>query len=296
MAILCGTDFSTNAREAARAGAAMALRLEESICLMHVREPVTWREMLSEEKAALRKAVRRSLKAEAQQLRNLGVEVDEEIRVGLPDEELADRARSAEVRLVVVGALGRRSVSRWLLGSIAERTVQISSVPVLVVRVADGFAAWARGKRPLRIMVGMDRSAGSDTALHWTGALSRRGPCEIVVAHVYSPAQERRRLALPSTTEGDRPDPDVERALTAELTARAADSLSEASWRLELQAGSDRAACELVELARRENSDVLVVGTRQRSPLARLWHGAVTYGVLHAAPMSVACVPAPEGA
>lgn len=49
---------------------------------------------------------------------------------------------------------------------------------------------------------------------------------------------------------------------------------------------------QLIEIARTEHTDLLVVGTNQRHGLERFWLGSVSRGVLHHAPMSVACVPA----
>jgi nucleotide-binding universal stress UspA family protein len=55
-----------------------------------------------------------------------------------------------------------------------------------------------------------------------------------------------------------------------------------------------RASSHLVGMASDEAADLIVVGTHQRSGIAQLWHGSVSRGVLHEAPMSVACVPPPR--
>jgi nucleotide-binding universal stress UspA family protein len=54
--------------------------------------------------------------------------------VGTAAEALADLARWSEIEMVVVGHRGRGAVKRLLLGSVADRLVQISPKPVLVVR------------------------------------------------------------------------------------------------------------------------------------------------------------------
>jgi hypothetical protein len=51
--------------------------------------------------------------------------------------------------LLVVSSLGRRAPSRWVLGSVAGRTARHARVPVLVVRDAAPFVAWAADPRPL---------------------------------------------------------------------------------------------------------------------------------------------------
>lgn len=46
-------------------------------------------------------------------------------------------ARSWKAQLVVLGTHGRRGLTRWLLGSVAERTLRLTSVPLLLVPPAD---------------------------------------------------------------------------------------------------------------------------------------------------------------
>ena len=53
---------------------------------------------------------------------------------GAPAVTLAELARTGDVDMVVVGHRGRGGIARVLLGSVADRLVQISPKPVLVVR------------------------------------------------------------------------------------------------------------------------------------------------------------------
>jgi nucleotide-binding universal stress UspA family protein len=53
---------------------------------------------------------------------------------GNPANMLADYATQNEVDLIVVATHGRSGVSRWVMGSVAERIVRTSCVPVMMVR------------------------------------------------------------------------------------------------------------------------------------------------------------------
>ena len=53
---------------------------------------------------------------------------------GNPANMLADYATNNAVDLIVIASHGRSGVSRWVLGSVADRIVQNSCVPVMVVR------------------------------------------------------------------------------------------------------------------------------------------------------------------
>lgn len=64
---------------------------------------------------------------------DFAVEVEAVSPVGTPAETLAQLSEPAEVDMVVVGHRGRNLASRLLIGSVADRLVQISRKPVLVV-------------------------------------------------------------------------------------------------------------------------------------------------------------------
>ena len=69
-----------------------------------------------------------------------GVEAVTAIRAGVPDEEITDYATEADVDLVVMGTHGRSGLGRFLLGSVTERVVRGSRVPVLAVPPGEAEA------------------------------------------------------------------------------------------------------------------------------------------------------------
>lgn len=62
-----------------------------------------------------------------------GIPVVEHHAGGTPHEMIADYARDHDVDLIVMGSHGRAGVRRALLGSVTERTLRSTHVPVLVV-------------------------------------------------------------------------------------------------------------------------------------------------------------------
>ncbi|MDH3770977.1 MAG: universal stress protein [Nitrospirota bacterium] len=53
---------------------------------------------------------------------------------GLPASRILEAAESANASLIVMGSRGRTGLPHFLLGSKAERVVQLSSIPVVVVK------------------------------------------------------------------------------------------------------------------------------------------------------------------
>jgi len=66
------------------------------------------------------------------------VPVRTDIVQGSPAKRVVEFTTEAECDLVVMGTHGRSGVDRLLLGSVAERVVRSSPVPVLTVRVSEG--------------------------------------------------------------------------------------------------------------------------------------------------------------
>lgn len=66
------------------------------------------------------------------------VDVETHILEGSPSRVIVDEAASTGCDLVVMGTHGRGGIDRLLLGSVTERVVRSSPVPVLTVRVGDG--------------------------------------------------------------------------------------------------------------------------------------------------------------
>jgi nucleotide-binding universal stress UspA family protein len=66
-----------------------------------------------------------------------GLVAESEVRQGDPYSEIIDYADEVAADMIVMGTHGRRGLDRYLLGSVTEKVVRSSDVPVLTIRVAD---------------------------------------------------------------------------------------------------------------------------------------------------------------
>lgn len=74
------------------------------------------------------------LKRVVKQLQDAGADVQSEVILGKAAESLADYATKQGVDLIIMATHGRSGISRWYWGSVAERILRSSCVPVLMVR------------------------------------------------------------------------------------------------------------------------------------------------------------------
>ncbi len=58
------------------------------------------------------------------------------VKVGVPWEQILAAAAETKADVVVMGTHGRRGFAHAFVGSVAERVVQLSPVPVLTVRAS----------------------------------------------------------------------------------------------------------------------------------------------------------------
>lgn len=273
--IICGTDFSENARRAASAAATLAKLHGAPLRLVHA--SVIPRSTLTHAQ----------LRAEAQRLHDDGARLTAEVIEGEADKVLVQAARQHAARLLMVSASGLPVAARWLIGSAAERIAESSTVPTIVVRAAGPFESWAGGERPLRVFVGADFTASSDAALRWVRGLQQLGPIEVFAVY----AGKAVRAASPGGWRCLKQSPPSQRLLERTLREKITRMLGEKNVHIRVAAGSGRAETRLVEMAIGAQADLIVVGAHQRHGLRRLQHRSVSRGILQHAPINVACVP-----
>jgi nucleotide-binding universal stress UspA family protein len=96
--IICGTDFSEGARQAANVAAALATRLSAPLVLVHAAGLLN-QGSTSDAYDAVSASFRKRLHEEAEHLRGLGATVEETLLAGAPDEMLAQLAQQRQARL-----------------------------------------------------------------------------------------------------------------------------------------------------------------------------------------------------
>ena len=86
--------------------------------------------------------MRESLELEAKKAINFvedagraaGIEVEPVILEGHPADKILEFSEQESVDLIVMGTLGRTGLDRFLLGSVAEKVIRHSKIPVMVVK------------------------------------------------------------------------------------------------------------------------------------------------------------------
>jgi nucleotide-binding universal stress UspA family protein len=292
--ILIPTDGSDGAMAGARRGVNLAAAAGADVVTLSViddreTEPSlaldpdgrTEREELLEEQAS--HAVDR-VRTLAQ--RHLSGTVETAVEWGIPFDTIIDYAEQHDIDLIVMGTHGRSGLQRVLLGSVAEKVLRASSVPVLMVPPAADTADVGVGRYE-NVLVPTDGSEGAEVAVEWG----------ITLASIYD-AMVHTVYSIDVSRFGGNVDRiDIYGALE-QVGREAIESIREATRSAELSGtgtlGSGPATRVILAYADEHDVDLIVMGTHGRSGVERYLIGSVTEGVVRNASVPVCCVPMRE--
>src|SRR5690606_30613300 len=178
--ILLATDFSNLSRRVLLYGADVAKKTGASIILVHGINMPRWMEHPEApgEKAICEMAERRLEQCKARpELENLSVET--RVFTGPIEVGIQKIAREMNVDIILVAKHGRNVLERFFLGSVTEKILRTSNVPVLVLadRGTDSVD-WSR------IVCAVDSSAVTNRLLGYAARWSRTYGERLIVLHV----------------------------------------------------------------------------------------------------------------
>ncbi|MCK9405937.1 MAG: universal stress protein [Methanothrix soehngenii] len=144
--ILIATDSSKHSKKASEVGIEMAKLFGAKVTTLYVidvgKECASIGVLESNEGDDLISRIRSSLQSQGEEAtgrieemaKSAGLTVDRVIIEGRPAEDILKLAGERKTDLIVVGGIGVTGLEKFLLGSVAEKVVRNSKVPVLVVR------------------------------------------------------------------------------------------------------------------------------------------------------------------
>jgi nucleotide-binding universal stress UspA family protein len=214
------------------------------------------------------------------------------LREGRAYEEICGVARRLNADLIVIATHGYTGYKRTFLGSTAERVVQHSPCPVLVVRRhlrnwnGSNGQRTRSGFRLTRILVPIDFSDCSNAAFNYATGLARDFNAELRLVHVISPH---------SYPFGDQyASLDAARLMqeahdSADTQMRSMATRANLRYSVQVRRGSP--PTEICEAAN-EDVDLIVTSTHGRTGLGHVLIGSVAERVVRYARCPVLVIPA----
>ncbi len=135
--ILLTLDGSAFAEQALPHAIAQAERFGAELIILRVLEPLSDRfrpsPAVREAEETINTLAHEYLEGVATRVREHGIAVREVIITGRPHEEIVRFAETNQVDLIVMSTRGQSGLSRWLMGSVADRVMRVASAPMLLV-------------------------------------------------------------------------------------------------------------------------------------------------------------------
>jgi nucleotide-binding universal stress UspA family protein len=133
--ILVATDFSEHAAHAFDVAIGIARKLDARVTLMHAYylPPVAYDGGLTWPIEDLSSLAKKDFERVVSEAKQAFPQLESTFESGYPSETIIATAERVGADMIVIGTHGRRGLPRMLLGSVAEKVVRTSPLPVLTI-------------------------------------------------------------------------------------------------------------------------------------------------------------------
>ena len=285
--ILCPIDFSETSRHALEHAVAVAKWYDAQIVALHVihtpflpTPPILFAEFATNSAPA----VVNQLHAWLEPARKAAIDVSTIVDEGNPTVRIVERAITERADLIVMGTHGLGGFERFVLGSVTERVLRKAACPVLIVPPASQTAA----KVPYRrLLCPVDFSEASLAAFRFAFSLAEEADARITLLHVVDLPADDELLLL--QVDVNRFRELIEVQTQKRLGALITDEMktwSKPSTRITY----GKSYQDIVNMARDDASDLIVMGVHGRNPVDLTVFGSTTNHVVRMASCPVLTV------
>lgn len=211
----------------------------------------------------------------ASRLKKAGLETGIAVSKGDVATQIIDYAHDSRVDLIVMGTHGRSGLERFMIGSVANKMIQISDTPILLLRpTTEWRSRWSQFKR---LLVTVDGSHESERILPFARALAAQFGSEVIL------------LSVP---EGQASV--SYRAQLQDYLQKLADAFADDGIKVQAIVTGSSPARTIVRTSEEERADLIMLATHGLGGVERLMIGSVADRVVRQAQCPVFLAPIPE--
>jgi nucleotide-binding universal stress UspA family protein len=227
-------------------------------------------------------------------LKGDNIKAEAVIRYGTAADKILDFTTENESALIIMATHGRSGITRWWMGSVAEKVISEATAPVLLVRSKRPSKTGAAGKVKFlhNILAPLDGSDIGEAALPYAEILAANSGASISLLQVVSP---------PGTVEASLLGGPDWRKFVKAMHDAGEDYLKNIAQRLngkeikstyEVVTGDP--ADKIVEYADDKKASLIAMSTHGRTGLTRWVLGSIADKVLHGARIPILLVRSPK--
>lgn len=280
--ILVATDFSTRSDRALRRATLIARRVDASVGLVHVVDADRPERLIASERSAAVSL----LDETARTLADIdGIRAEPIVKIDDVHNGILEAAEEAAADLIVVGP-HRSRFRDVFIGTTVERVIRRTSFPLLVA---------AEPPSPYRrTLLALDFDEASKSAGRAALRMGILDHTDFVVMHAFdAPAESMMKRSMENAAAIEE-YVDGERGSARQRLRNLVGDLGLEPSEQRIAAINGTPARTIIETARSELADLIVVGTNQRKGFERLLIGSVTEDVIRDAERDILIVPTDE--
>lgn len=224
------------------------------------------------------------LEDKAKELQAEGISASTAIAYKDAAQRITEFAENNQVDLIVMSSHGHTGVKRWILGSVAQKVVQSTCIPVLLVKSKSSEVTRIELKK---ILLSLDGSAFSEISIPYAEELAQGSDTEIILLQVVEPPPPVAD-APPGWANGaplnwaDYSDKLIKqmRAQSTQYLEKVKADLQAKGIKIRTNIAVGKAADKVMDVARLEGVDLIIMGTHGRSGISRWVYGSVANRIM----------------
>jgi nucleotide-binding universal stress UspA family protein len=230
----------------------------------------------------------------AKELRSQNIKAEPVISYGIAADKILDYSTEIEVDLIIMATHGRSGITRWWMGSVAEKVISEATSPVLLIRSKRRRTSSAADKPASihKVLAPLDGSDVGESALSYAETVATISQATINLIQVVSP---------PGTVEANLlGGPDWRKFIKAMRDAgekylkSIAERFKATEIKVTYEVLTGDPADKIVEYAADKGVSLIAMSTHGRTGLARWVLGSVADKVLHEARIPILLVRSPK--
>jgi len=258
----------------------LLVRTDAEVLLLHVQPAPVAEALAVEFQARAAEQARYYLEGHCEALEEKGARARFQVRVGDPAHEIYHCSVEEEASLIAMSTHGREGLDRWILGSVAERVMRASGIPLLLANPAALSEDDApRRMRFRRILLPLDGSRLSAGVVPVVKEIARLCGSEVILLHVpptYPAGALYPEVPAPAVPAGD---PDF---LNEEVEV-----FEDAGIEVRVRLGDGLPAVEILAAVEEERASLVAMTTHGRTGLSRWVLGSVAEKVIRSCPVPI---------
>jgi nucleotide-binding universal stress UspA family protein len=293
--LLVPLDGSTLAEAALPAVAFLSRKLSIPLTLVHVIEQDAPQEIHGERHLTSEEEALAYLEEVASRSLFDGLEVNQHVHTAEVNDvarSIVEHAGEYDSDLIVMCTHGRSGVRSWLFGSIAQQIINFCKTPVLLIQPTK------RGKAPefncQRLLVGLDGNPDHEQALPIAAELAHACLAEFYLAmviHTYQTLPIEQAVTarlLPGSTAALL---ELTEESAAQYLQRQITPFREAGLSVIAQVRRGDPAKMIVQIAKKVNAGLIVLGTHGKTAGESFWSGSITPQIMRYTRLPLLLVP-----